>query len=197
VYAIESNLSHPYYHCAAKFVALRERISEGCISKWRAKRVLIYECARTRQYRNKKSLSKPGPAHPEAELRLYAYFLIRRRIRPGVSVVAGSHTRGCSGDTTTSDAESLVTMCAVGFLLEAGACVFANGGRSHTNAERTNTSSQLKSARQPYALSINIGCMLSSAASPNVILSMVVSRGTGCMLWIRFPFRSLGVTPVL
>jgi hypothetical protein len=81
VYAIESNLSHPYYHCAAKFVALRERISEGCISKWRAKRVLIYECARTRQYRNKKSLSKPGPAHPEAELRLYAYFLIRRRIR--------------------------------------------------------------------------------------------------------------------
>ena len=78
---VQADSTHPHHYQAARFVARQNGIAESLISKWRRNQEVIFEKARTRSYGGKKSISVPNPKWAMCELRLYAAFLNRRRIR--------------------------------------------------------------------------------------------------------------------
>jgi hypothetical protein len=78
---VRNDVTHPHRYRATKYIAAQLGISDTSISRWKTKEVEIFAKARTRKYGNKKSISEINPRWPECEYKLYAAFLIRRRIR--------------------------------------------------------------------------------------------------------------------
>jgi hypothetical protein len=78
---VQSDSAHTNHHRPALFVATQLGIDKSTISRWKQDEVSIFEKARTRRYGNKRAVSYPKPVWPEEEYKLYASFLIRRRIK--------------------------------------------------------------------------------------------------------------------
>jgi hypothetical protein len=78
---VQNDSHHPHHFQAARYVAMQNGLNECLISKWRKQQELIFEKARTRCYGGKKSVAKPNPQWAACELKLYAAFLIRRRLK--------------------------------------------------------------------------------------------------------------------